>query len=205
MAFRNILGVFPTYIRPPYVHCDEKCHDLLESLGYHSIFNDLDTFDYENNNASLIQTSKDYFSNFVAADPENGNIQSHDIQFQTVYNLTKFMLDTIASSGYGTSVTVGNCLLDPPENWYREAGAPVKCPPPTPLIMSTGGNCTGGITCQGSEFGNCCSKYGSCGSTPAYCDPAGGCQSKFGTCGLYVYLQDSWYLVEKTLTLRWLS
>ena len=24
--------------------------------------------------------------------------------------------------GYGTSITVGECLGDPPENWYRVAG-----------------------------------------------------------------------------------
>ncbi|KAI6360390.1 hypothetical protein MCOR25_006759 [Pyricularia grisea] len=37
-----------------------------------------------------------------------------------------------------------------------------------------------GATCQGSVFGNCCSQYGWCGSSDAYC--GGGCQSAFGTC-----------------------
>jgi hypothetical protein len=36
------------------------------------------------------------------------------------------------------------------------------------------------VTCQNSVFGNCCSQYGYCGKTTAYC--GSGCQSKFGTC-----------------------
>ncbi|KAL8287738.1 hypothetical protein RB597_000019 [Gaeumannomyces tritici] len=48
--------------------------------------------------------------------------------------------------------------------------------------VSQEGNCGGkrGPTCLGSEFGNCCSQYGWCGSTSAYCDA--GCQPGFGKC-----------------------
>ncbi|KAL8398502.1 hypothetical protein RB596_005872 [Gaeumannomyces avenae] len=38
----------------------------------------------------------------------------------------------------------------------------------------------GGATCQGSAFGNCCSPYGYCGRTAAFC--GAGCDPKFGTC-----------------------
>ncbi|KAF2819146.1 hypothetical protein CC86DRAFT_460603 [Ophiobolus disseminans] len=38
----------------------------------------------------------------------------------------------------------------------------------------------GGLTCAGSAFGSCCSKYNYCGSSSAYCDD--GCQSGYGTC-----------------------
>jgi hypothetical protein len=48
--------------------------------------------------------------------------------------------------------------------------------------VSTDGSCagTGGFTCKGSSFGNCCSQYGWCGSTTGHC--TSGCQSGFGTC-----------------------
>ncbi|KAL8378118.1 hypothetical protein RB595_008701 [Gaeumannomyces hyphopodioides] len=48
--------------------------------------------------------------------------------------------------------------------------------------VSQEGNCGGkrGPTCLGSEFGDCCSQYGWCGSTSAYCDA--GCQPGFGKC-----------------------
>ncbi|KAF1977232.1 hypothetical protein BU23DRAFT_453907, partial [Bimuria novae-zelandiae CBS 107.79] len=40
-------------------------------------------------------------------------------------------------------------------------------------------------TCQGSIFGKCCSKYGYCGSSKAYC--GNGCQSGFGRCNGAAY------------------
>lgn len=51
-----------------------------------------------------------------------------------------------------------------------------------PPVSSSGlcGTSNGGMTCQGSQFGNCCSSSGYCGSGSAYC--GGGCQTAFGTC-----------------------
>lgn len=48
--------------------------------------------------------------------------------------------------------------------------------------VSLDGNCGGATaqTCQGSEFGNCCSQYGFCGASNLYC--GAGCQPAFGTC-----------------------
>ncbi|KAF2182763.1 carbohydrate-binding module family 18 [Zopfia rhizophila CBS 207.26] len=51
---------------------------------------------------------------------------------------------------------------------------------PRALKVSTDGSCGGTTTCQGSTFGNCCSQYGWCGSTSAYC--GAGCQPGFGSC-----------------------
>jgi hypothetical protein len=36
-------------------------------------------------------------------------------------NLTEYMLSTLTQLGY-KAVTVGDCLGDPKENWYRTAG-----------------------------------------------------------------------------------
>ena len=47
--------------------------------------------------------------------------------------------------------------------------------------ISVDGSCGDGVTCQGSEFGNCCSAYGYCGSTDGHCGE--GCQPAHGTCG----------------------
>lgn len=45
MALRNILGFFPTYMRPPYSSCtaESGCEDDLKALGYHITYFDLDT------------------------------------------------------------------------------------------------------------------------------------------------------------------
>ncbi|KAL8372365.1 hypothetical protein RB595_001930 [Gaeumannomyces hyphopodioides] len=47
--------------------------------------------------------------------------------------------------------------------------------------VSDDGTCGNGVTCMGSEFGNCCSSSGWCGSTQDYCGE--GCQTSFGQCG----------------------
>jgi peptidoglycan/xylan/chitin deacetylase (PgdA/CDA1 family) len=35
MAFRNILGFFPTYMRPPYSECNSTCQAIMKKMGYH--------------------------------------------------------------------------------------------------------------------------------------------------------------------------
>ena len=47
---------------------------------------------------------------------------NHDIRLQTAYNLTDFMLNYLVTNNFPKSVTVGDCLGDPAENWYRQAG-----------------------------------------------------------------------------------
>jgi Polysaccharide deacetylase len=42
MAFRNVLGFFPTYMRPPYSECDNDTQDMLSSMGYHVIYYNID-------------------------------------------------------------------------------------------------------------------------------------------------------------------
>lgn len=43
MALRNILGRFPTYMRPPYSSCDADCQEVMADLGYVVSYFDLDT------------------------------------------------------------------------------------------------------------------------------------------------------------------
>lgn len=206
MALRNIVGKIPTYMRPPYSSCtaESGCEDDLAALGYHITYFDLDTDDYEHDDPTLIQYSKNVFLGNVSSGPAASNSWleiGHDIHEQTAWNLTEYMLSTLTQLGY-TPVTVGDCLGDPAANWYRDANG-TNTPTPSSsssttssatksstapsstgtLKVSTDATCAGtsGFTCQGSAFGNCCSVNGWCGSTSAYCGT--GCQSGFGTCG----------------------
>lgn len=205
MAFRNILGFFPTYLRPPFSECNNTCSSILKTWGYHSTFFDTDTDDYDQDSPDLIQNSKNNVMDAVqqyGTDPSESNflIIAHDIQYQTVYNLTAFIIEYMQQQGFGLPVTVGQCLGDPEENWYRSAGSPepsgcavyptsstaptttTSQPPPTgSLTVSTDGTCANGNTCLGSVFGNCCSQAGWCGSTSDYCGD--GCQTSYGECG----------------------
>ncbi|KAK6843034.1 chitin deacetylase [Apiospora arundinis] len=124
MAMRNIVGFVPTYMRPPYSSCtaESGCEKDLESLGYHVVYFDLDTQDYLHTAADQIQTSKDIVTKFFQGKQSaafDALSIGHDIHFQTVYNLTEFMLSTVSKQGY-KFVTVGECLNDPVDNWYRK-------------------------------------------------------------------------------------
>jgi peptidoglycan/xylan/chitin deacetylase (PgdA/CDA1 family) len=126
MALRNIVGKIPTYMRPPYSSCTGQCETDMAALGYHVIYFDVDTDDYEHDSPTLIQTSKNWFAGNITqggATAAGGakwlDIQ-HDIHEQTANNLTEYMLQTLTQLGY-KAVTVGDCLGDPKVNWYRSA------------------------------------------------------------------------------------
>jgi peptidoglycan/xylan/chitin deacetylase (PgdA/CDA1 family) len=202
MALRNIVGKFPTYMRPPYSSCTGQCETDMAALGYHVIYFDVDTDDYNQDSPTLIQHSKDWFYGNITqggATAAGGakwlDIQ-HDIHEQTANNLTEYMLKTIQTLGY-KAVTVGECLGDPQANWYRTAGgagtasstigtatrsssAPASTGTKQVTTDATCGG-TNGYTCLNSAFGNCCSSAGWCGTTTDYCGT--GCQSAFGNCG----------------------
>ncbi|KAI0550257.1 carbohydrate esterase family 4 protein [Xylaria curta] len=208
IAFNDILGYFPTYMRPPYSICPTNtCGSQLASMGYHAIYFDLDTEGYLHDDPTEIQISKDIWDDTVpGTNPcRTSYLQiEHDIHYQTVYNLTDYFLTSLFKSGY-RSVTVGQCLGDPPENWYRAGSkavpkytftpraptgtwsclsqTPTSAPTPTStLTVSIDGNCGSGVTCQGSVFGNCCSVNGYCGASIDYC--GNNCNAQFGSCSV---------------------
>ncbi|OHW92115.1 chitin recognition protein [Colletotrichum incanum] len=210
IAFMDILGFYPTYMRPPYSICGAECQQQMVDLGYHITYFDLDTEGYLHTDPSQIQVSLDLWdAAMTARTPCNGSYLhiEHDIHQQVATTFTNHMLDSIVANGW-KAVTVGECLGDPPENWYRgnvpgynfkiSAVSPTVCTSTrttssssrtsststsatstsTALSISLDATCgaAAGKTCQGSTFGNCCSKNGWCGSTASYCGT--GCQSK---------------------------
>ncbi|CAF3470990.1 unnamed protein product [Fusarium graminearum] len=208
MAFRNLFGWIPTYMRPPYLECNagSGCLAEMSRLGYHVVDQNVDTKDYENDSPQLIQNSKNRYSAGVSTNSASNQyiVLAHDVHDQTVHNLTSYMIDTARSRGYRL-VTVGECLGDPRANWYRTASrdrdvtststaAATQTVPPTKVTSTTKATATGGLvispnqrcggdtgyTCQGSAFGSCCSFYGYCGSSASYCGT--GCDADFGTC-----------------------
>ncbi|TQN64133.1 Chitin deacetylase, partial [Colletotrichum shisoi] len=206
IAFNDILGFYPTYMRPPYSICGAECQDQMLSLGYHITYFDLDTQGYLHTDPSQIGFSIGLWDQaMLAVSPCNGSYLhiEHDIHQQVATTLTNHILDSVVANGW-RAVTVGTCLGDPPENWYRGSvpgysfditavSAPVCSRTPTPagtpavpglsvLPVSLDATCgpAAGQTCQGSVFGGCCSVNGYCGSTSPYC--GAGCQPGYGTC-----------------------
>ncbi len=137
IAFNSVLGFFPAYMRPPFSICDRTCQSLLSTLGYHVIYFDLDTEGYLHDDPKQIQTSKNIWDQTISkSNPSKDSYLQieHDIHYQTVYNLTDYILTSLFSHGY-KSVTVGECLNDPKENWYRTGpggGTVPRARPPPP-------------------------------------------------------------------------
>ncbi|CAG8182195.1 unnamed protein product [Penicillium olsonii] len=191
-AIRNILGHFPSYMRPPYSSCtpDTECGKQLGELGYHIILYDIDTDDYKNDSPDLIQRSKDIFDHQVLqSDPltKSWLVIAHDAHEQTVHNLTEHMLKAIKRLGY-RAITVGDCLRDPRPLWYRkDTRMPTqKEKPKKPAsadpnkAVSWDGSCGSNYTCLGSTFGFCCSSENACGNTSNHCGK--GCRKDAGYC-----------------------
>lgn len=129
MAFRNVLGKFPTYMRPPYSSCTvaSGCEADMRKFGYHIVYFDLDTADYLNDAPNLIQNSKNRFLTALDKGESNYLAIEHDIHQQTVQNLTEYMLQSLGEEGY-SAVTVGACLGDPKANWYRSVAVKSQGP-----------------------------------------------------------------------------
>lgn len=122
VALSDLLGYFPTYLRPPYSASNDTTDRWLGELGYHVTYFNLDTEGYLHDSPSLIQESKDIWDDAVEGqDPKDTKwLQiEHDTVFQSVYNFTEYALKSLFKNGF-RSVTVGECLGDAPENWYRK-------------------------------------------------------------------------------------
>ncbi len=103
----------------------------------------LNVDDYEYDSPETVQTAKDAFHTQLGLLEFTPNISrilaiNHDIEYQTAWNLTDYLLgrrskeptegstlivtDMLKNAGFSKSITVGDCMGDPPENWYRHAG-----------------------------------------------------------------------------------
>jgi hypothetical protein len=96
----------------------------MEQLGYHIIYFDLDTEDTVYSGSAEVPIS--IFDRSLAS--TSRLVISHDIQPQTATVLTEHMLKGIQAAGL-KAVTVGECLNEPPENWYRLSNGVPFVPP----------------------------------------------------------------------------
>ncbi|KAI0132879.1 hypothetical protein BJ170DRAFT_264509 [Xylariales sp. AK1849] len=118
IAFVDILGFLPTYFRPPYTNCPSDCLKDLGDLGYHVVNYDIDTRDWQND---YTYAQNLYNSILVQHSPASSSWISlaHDVLPDTVHGFAQYMVDQAKKLGYEL-VTIGQCLGDPEENWYRD-------------------------------------------------------------------------------------
>ena len=85
----------------------------------------LDTKDWRD---GADQAKLNYKAGIDSSDPHSVGLiaLAHDIHATTVSELTQFMIDKARTAGYEL-VTLGECMGDPPSNWYRDAytGEPI--------------------------------------------------------------------------------
>ncbi|KAJ6447314.1 polysaccharide deacetylase [Purpureocillium lavendulum] len=103
IALNDILGYFPTYMRPPYSASNGNVDAILGELGYHIIYFNLDTEGYLNDSPTLIQNSKNIWDAAVqGANPASTSFLQieHDPDYQSVYNLTSYMFASLFRNGF---------------------------------------------------------------------------------------------------------
>ncbi|TLD08078.1 hypothetical protein PspLS_10577 [Pyricularia sp. CBS 133598] len=149
-AFARLIGMVPTYFRPPFTACGATCMATAGRLAYHITDYDLDTKDYELN----LQASKNKFQEGMSQAPKSWVVLAHDIHELTANSITPFMIDTAKARGY-KFVTMGECLGDPKENWYRDPttgravaalGSSNNVKPPAPVSSSVSSTTAGSTT-----------------------------------------------------------
>lgn len=182
-ALLNIIGKFPTYMRPPYFSYNSATLQTLGNLGYHVIQASIDTLDWQYNTPGQIGQSVQIFQNGLNS---GGTISlSHDVHQTTADTLVSGMINAVRSSGK-RAVTVGECLGDAAANWYRTSrngggGGGTNPPPGGNPGPGPDGSCGGpnGYTCPQNSY-RCCSQWGYCGDSAEYC--GGGCNPAYGIC-----------------------
>ncbi|KAJ5155244.1 hypothetical protein N7492_008047 [Penicillium capsulatum] len=115
-AFSRIVGFFPTYMRTPYLMFNDVVLTAMNDLGYHVIGASIDTKDFENDHPERSWVSFEKFRGEL--DTGGTIVLAHDTHETTVEVLVDNMLDEIEMRGL-SMVTIGECLGDPPELWYR--------------------------------------------------------------------------------------
>ncbi|KAG0196138.1 Carbohydrate esterase 4 protein [Mortierella sp. GBA30] len=150
-ALKDILGVVPRYMRPPYgsgtfantgAVANARVQSTLGSLGYVIATWDIETLDagaddhltpHALSDAELLRREQGNVTSVVNATPKGANHMQlmHDTFERTVTNLTPWSITYIKGLGY-KPVTVAECLGDSdPRNWYQSFQPPATTPPIT--------------------------------------------------------------------------
>ncbi|KAL1924754.1 uncharacterized protein VTP21DRAFT_4408 [Calcarisporiella thermophila] len=108
-AFKEIIGVRPKYMRPPFGSTDEKTLQLLGELGYYVINWNVDSMDWLYND--LAKEQEQYRKALNGTDPKKeGHISlQHEVYKTTVDDLAPWVYKYVKELGY-KPVTVAECL-----------------------------------------------------------------------------------------------
>lgn len=118
-AFEKILGYSPTYMRPPFGYYTAATNVALQSVGFrYNVMWDLDSNDWGGGPMSAETGAYDQASTTVPHIALN-----HEVYEPTASQLVPYIISWARARNL-SMVTVGECLGDPPELWYKNYGAP---------------------------------------------------------------------------------
>lgn len=116
-------GKAPTYMRPPYGTCSEStgCLKDLGDMGYHVVNWNIDTVDWKHcaTEAGCLESVALFDELFDSQSRIGYTVLTHDIKEFTPSVLLPHILRRAKEANYKV-VTVGECLNDPEENWYKK-------------------------------------------------------------------------------------
>ncbi|KAF9118867.1 hypothetical protein BGX30_004242 [Mortierella sp. GBA39] len=118
-AFRGIIGVRPTYIRPPFGSLNQPVLDILGQRNYTAVMWSQDTQDWahpDDFNASY-QLYEQLLNNTENLGQPGHIVLQHEVNLVTALQVAPMAIDLALVKGYKV-VTVGECLGDPKSNWY---------------------------------------------------------------------------------------
>ncbi|KAF9162977.1 hypothetical protein DFQ26_003068 [Actinomortierella ambigua] len=119
-AFKRIIGVRPTYMRPPFGSYTPTTLEILHRLNYTAVSADVDTRDWVHPTdfEASYNVYKALFDNPRDITLPGHIVLNHETHRVTSLQVAPMAIDLAKVKGYKV-VTVGECLGDPKSNWYR--------------------------------------------------------------------------------------
>lgn len=93
----DVIGMYPTYMRTPYLSQNNSTLQALSRLSYKVINTDIDTQDWRYNTPELVGEAFDIFK--AAFDQDGSIVLLHDVHANTVRNLVPLIINAIKASG----------------------------------------------------------------------------------------------------------
>jgi peptidoglycan/xylan/chitin deacetylase (PgdA/CDA1 family) len=116
-ALFKILGIRPSWMRPPFGSYNSTTVGILSSIGYTRIA--MWEFGGGDSEGQTVAQSEAAYTAYYAATPQGSPIVlQHDPYQSTVEQIVPWVVNYAKTNGKRI-VTVGECVGDDPSNWYR--------------------------------------------------------------------------------------
>ncbi|KAF9581011.1 chitin deacetylase [Lunasporangiospora selenospora] len=117
-VLKDIIGVRPRYMRPPYGSLSENARKKLINMGYEIVSWSVDTNDWRHP-TNVWESMKAYRMAVLQRHRGQFIVLQHETIMNTVRKLVPAAIKMLKAKGFQI-VPVGACLGVEPDDWYRE-------------------------------------------------------------------------------------